>query len=157
MWLRLNVCGIFLYFQIKDYGKASRYSDGFCRVTIRIQSDQNIDICSNPGLVFEEFEVDCLCERLECVLNGQLKKNEIVSFSEPEAEFYLNPENREAKLRLYLWCGTITDNYFSLAISGENLKYFVTYLKLITRKLSKKDEIITDLLSKEIILDYGND
>ena len=49
--------------------------------------------------------------------------------------------------------GVITDNWVEVSLCEEEVKYLITYLKLVTRQIKENDEQVQKMLADKILVD----
>lgn len=168
MWLKLNIEGFIVYFQIKGY-KPSRsgYSDDlWCDIKLTVEYGNDFKIHRSGGLLYSD-EIEHLLMKLQDLLANRIQNAEEIDFMEPDFVFVLdsqlnllndiNERNNRGifvDFQVHFWNGILTENYLSLRLYKENIEYLLYYIKLVTRQLKKTDKDITDLIEKGVILDY---
>ncbi len=168
MWLKLNIEGFIVYFQIKGYKPSeSGYSDDlWCDIKLTVEYGNDFKIHRSGELLYSD-EIEHLLMKFQDLLADRIKDAEEIDFMEPDFVFVLDSQlnlsnerneinNREVfvDFRIHFWNGNLTENHLSLRLYKENIEYLLYYIKLVTRQLKKTDKEITDLIEKGIILDY---
>lgn len=125
--------------------------DRWCDVIISI-SNKYFNY-NNKGELLLEFEVVELRNLLQKFINDKLKKDESISFIEPDLEFYTYTNNL-VDLRINLFeDGALSPNYYNLCFDKEEIKKIYNYIIQIfpEKEDNKKKDAKSDIEGK----DYG--
>jgi len=60
----------------------------------------------------------------------------------------------DAEFRVSFWNGGLTANYLSLCMDRGDILAFIAYLKVVTKRVSKTDDSVQELLKNGILLEY---
>ena len=174
MWLKLNLDGIKLYFNIKGYRKSSNsnWDDEWCGVELNVLSENWLNY-SQSGELLLACEVEEILLLFEDLVEDRILEPREIEFIEPDFKFVLNPKKNlmqdsryiyvrpghenvdiDAELKVSFWNGYLTANYLSLCLNREDILDFITYLKVITNQISKTDEHVQVLLKKGSLMEY---
>ena len=93
MWLKLNLDGIKLYFNIAGYRKSTdtNWTDEWCGVEFRVQSENWLNY-SQAGELMLACEVEEILSLLEDLIADRISEPKEVEFIEPDFKFVLNPK-----------------------------------------------------------------
>lgn len=173
MWLKLNLDGIELNIEIKGYQNSTynNWDDEWCTVKINVQSENWLNY-SQSGDLLLACEVEEILSMFEDLKKDKIPESREVEFIEPDIKFVLNPKKDlrddprftyvkpgceivdiNAEIRVSFWNAGLTANYLSLSMDEEDISAFIIYLKVITKRISKKDEDVHALLQKGILLE----
>ncbi|MGM9612563.1 MAG: hypothetical protein ACI3XZ_03565 [Butyricicoccus sp.] len=174
MWLKLNLDGIKLYFNIKGYRKSSNsnWDDEWCGVELNVLSENWLNY-SQSGELLLACEVEEILLLFEDLVEDRILEPREIEFIEPDFKFALHPQKNlmqdssyiyvrpgheivdiDAEFKVFFWDGCLTANYLSLCMDREDILDFITYLKVITNQISETDEHVQVLLKKETLLKY---
>lgn len=174
MWLKLNLDGIKLYFNIKGYRQSTdaNWTDEWCGVELSVQSENWLNY-SQSGELLLACEVEEILSLLEDLIEDRISEPREIEFIEPDFKFILNPKKDlsqdprytyikpgceivdiDAELKVCFWNGGLTANYMSLCMDREDILAFIIYLKIITKQISKANEFVQELLKKGTLLEY---
>lgn len=115
-------------------------------------------------------EVDDLVEALEKLLADQLSTPTEFTCIEPDFIFELTPKEDlrsnprfvyirpgceiadiDLEWKVFFWHEGLTGNYLSVALARPDIECLLTYLKVVTGRLSEKDEQVQTLIAKGIL------
>ena len=174
MWLRTDIDGIFLNLLIKGYATTSDsdWGDQWCDVECLFSTDQGLAL-SACGSIMLSDEVDELVHQLECLLNDQVTEDTVIDLVEPDFKFILRPkrdlrktgqysyikegfeiEDISMEWQTFLWNGAPTKNYLTVTFYREDIEILLTYLSLISEKLSDSDPSVVFLCEKGLLHKY---
>ena len=174
MYLKLDLNGFDLYLRISHYRTSNQanWDEEWCTVDLTVNFGKEVNLL-RTGETMLSCEVEQLKSVFADLLENKIKERTFLNFIEPDFEFIINPDyhfrnesdygdDRVGQylkdifvdFHIYYWNGGLTDNYLSITLYREEIEYFLTYLKLVTRQLKKSDKEITILIEKGIILDY---
>lgn len=171
MWLKLDIDGINLEFNIEQYRKSNENncSDEWCNVKLNIQSGTWLNY-SLSGSLLLACEVEEMLSLLEDLVDDKITEPKEIEFIEPDLKFVLNPkrdlkykseyiyvkegyeiEDINTEFKVTFWNGCPTDNYLSTCMNREMILDFIIYLKVITNQISEADKYVQALLKKGTI------
>ena len=158
MRLRLELCDIDTQLKIKGWHitrKNEDIYDNWCCVEISLVSRQ-INI-HHDGSILMSDEVSEICDAPEELLNGKTDTEFSVDFIEPDLNFKFYPaekiENTFGELKINLWGkGVLSGNSLTVTLYKNDLFDLRTYLKYVTKRISKDDPTITELINKGVFL-----
>ena len=161
MWIKLDIDGMAFHLQISNYrlSKKEIWDEQWCKVSCSITDEKN--------KIINYHISDCellLCSEIEemKVSIDRLLRNEFTSkneleFIEPDFNLALHPKCEigytSMEWKVNLWSDGLTENYFSIEFSEEDLKYLLAYLKYIIGEYSEETPVIKDMISCGIL--YG--
>ena len=170
MWLHLDLDGIESLFRIREYTKSipEKWDEQRCVIDLTLQSNSWLNYQSSSILF--ACEVEEVRNKISDLLDDKIQVREQLSFVEPDFTFILNPKKdlREnpnyvyiapghefldisADLRIHLWNGFMTANYFSLCFERNILESLLVYLQLVTNEIPKNDKSVQWLIEKDVI------
>ena len=172
MWLMLDLDGIVLRLQIRNYVKvaADDWDSTWCKTDFSFVSEPWLNYHKEDDEVFLAREIDDLKEALQALVNNQL--TEVTEFSciEPDFNFILNPQRDlrldpkvlyvrpgceiadiDAEWKISFWHDGLTANYLSVSLGREDIESLLSYLRLITGELRESDQQIQQLIRDGIL------
>ena len=174
MWLKLNLDGIELYFKINGYKKSTldNWGDEWCGIELTIQSKKWLNY-SQSGELLLACEVEEILSLFEDLTEDKIFEPREVEFVEPDIKIILNPKKDlrkdsrytyvrpgheivdiDAEFRVSFWNGGLTANYLSLCMDRGDILAFIAYLRVVTKRVSKTDDSVQELLKNGILLEY---
>ena len=174
MWLKLDLDGIKLWFKVKGYKKStdSNWDDEWCTVELNVQSENWLNYAQSGELLLA-CEVEEILSLFEDLTEDKIQESREVEFVEPDFGFVLNPKKDlrddprytyvkpgceivdiDAELRVSFWNGGLTANYLSLNMDREDIIAFITYLRVITKRINKADDTVQLLLQNGVLVEY---
>lgn len=173
MWIKFNLDGMIFELEIKNYMPVQAMNDSWVDVSYCFNFKNAIQCFSNNNEILLNWEVDEIRNYTEKLLNDQLDKTVNLECIEPDLNFIFKPkydlrndpnhlcinpgyeiEDIKIEIRVNLWCGVPTANYFSTTMYRDNIELFYLYLSLVTKKISIDDIKVKKLLETGII--YGD-
>ena len=162
MWLKMDLDGIILSLQIRNYVKTSHddWDSKWCKVDFSLVSEPWLDYKITNDETLLASEIDGLCEALEKLLNDRIPSTYKFTFIEPDFEFILNPKSHvsgnhfvdiDMDWKVSFWHDGLTANYLSVCLSREDIEQLLLYLQLISGTRSVGDPAIEQLIQKKII------
>ena len=172
MWLKLDLSGIRLSMQIRNYRKVSAddWHSTWCKTDFSFVSDEWLNYSKDNDEVFLACEIEDLAKALDDLLNDRL--NALTEFSciEPDFNFVLNPK-KDLRLdpkvlyvkpgceivdigmewKISFWYDGLTDNYLSVALDRTDIECFLLYLRLVMGEVQESSPEIKALMGKGII------
>ena len=174
MWLKMDLDGIILSLQIRDYVKTSHddWDSRWCKVDFSLVSKPetwlNYRITNDETLLASE--IDDLSRALERLLKDRLTSPIEFNCIEPDFHFMLNPKKDlrddpkytyvrpgyeivdiDMEWKTSFWDGGLTENYLSVRLYREEIEQLLLYLQLISGTRSVGDPAIGQLIQKKII------
>ena len=174
MWLKLNLDGTILYFNVRGYRKStdSNWTDEWCSVEINVRSGNWLSY-SQSGELLLACEVEEILSLFKDLIEDKITESKEVEFIEPDFKFILNPKKDlrddprytyvkpgheivdiDAEFRVFFWDGGLTANYLSLRMDREDITAFITYLSVITKQINKADDSVQSLIKDGNLLEY---
>lgn len=153
MRLCLDVSGILFSFEIKDYSRKNRteYGCTWCQVNFSLVAENWLNYEIKNAEVMTAEEIDELTERLQRLLNGELREPEKVGLIEPDFILHLYPDQTNQsepvmEWRVYFWDGErgLTANYLSLNFGKAEMEALLSYLKTVQGISLEENEICTE-------------
>lgn len=175
MWLKIDLNGIVLHLQIKDYkpSKHEIWDEQWCRTDYSFASEPWLNYQKTSDEVFLSCEVEQLAGSIQKLLHDELVEITEIECVEPDFRFVLHPkrdlrndpkytyiapgyeiEDIYMEWTVAFWNDGLTDNFLSVTLYRCDLEYLLIYLNLITGSLKRQNTIIADLIDKGII--YGD-
>jgi len=172
MWLKMELDGITVQMQIKNYIKVSDddWDSTWCRTDFSFFSKPWLNYHKDNDEVFLAREIDELKSALEALLEDRLTEQTEFSCIEPDFCFTLNPKKDlrldprhtyipqgyeivdiDMEWRVSFWHDGLTADYLSVTLDRENIEYLLNYLKWITGESTSEDESISRMLQARIM------
>ena len=94
MWLKLDLSGIKLSLQIKNYRKTSEedWLSVWCKTDFSFVADKWLNYCEDNSEVFLAREIEDLARSLDDLLNDRLNAPTEFNCIEPDFDFVLTPK-----------------------------------------------------------------
>ncbi len=172
MWIKFDLDGMIFEFRISNYIPNQTIDDCWANVSYYFCFQDVIKYSANTCELLLNYEVDEIRDYIEKLLNDKLKESISYECIEPSFNFIFNPKydirndpnilyvkpghevvDIEVELKVNLWNGRLTANYFSTTLYRKEIEYLYLYLSLVTKKIGIKDVRIQELLTAGII--YG--
>lgn len=172
MWLRLDLDGIVLKLQIRNYVKvaADDWNSTWCKTDFSFVSEPWLNYHKEEDEVFLAREIDELKEALQALLENQLTEATEFCCIEPDFNFILTPQ-RDLRLdpktlyvkpgceivdidvewKVSFWHDGLTANYLSVSLDREDIENLLSYLRLVTGELIESDPKIQQLIRDGIL------
>lgn len=172
MWLKLDLSGITLSMQVRNYRKTSEedWLSTWCKTDFSFISDKWLNYCEDDGEVFLALEIEDLAKALDDLLNDRIDAQTEFNCVEPDFNFVLNPKKDlrldpkvlyvrpgceivdiDMEWKILFWYEGLTDNYLSVTLDRNNIKYLLLYLRLVIGEVEESNAEIKELISKGII------
>lgn len=170
MWIKFDLEGMEVEFKINGY---NRNPDDWANVSFSFKFYDVINYTKNNEELLLCSEVDMFRDKLEKLLNDELTEKEEIEFIEPDFEFVLQPKSDKSHepsvvygelgteiggifldMKINLWSGGLTNNYFSTTFGKDEIEELYIYLLLVTKKITMDDERVVELINKGIL--YGD-
>lgn len=167
MWLKLNLEGMKINIQIRNYEKSDKdkWDMQYCKVDFSFIF-RNIINYKNSSEILFSCEIEELKDKLDDLLNDRITKEFELEFIEPDFMFLFSPEtsiNKEDKTnyiilepylewKVKLWNDGLTSNYFSTTLDVDNIKALRCYLSLIMGTVTTDDKEVIKYMNKGIII-----
>ena len=172
MWLKLNLDGIALSLRIRQYKKVKvdDWDSTWCKTDFSFIAEPWLKYIKEDDEVLLAREVDDLVEALEKLLADQLSTPTEFTCIEPDFIFELTPTEDlrsnprfvyirpgceiadiDLEWKVFFWHEGLTGNYLSVALARPDIECLLTYLKVVTGRLSEKDEQVQTLIAKGIL------
>ena len=170
MWLKLELEGITLQFQIHNYKKVAKedWDAVWCRTDLKLQAGDWLNLRSLNTENLLASEVDSLRDSIEDLLCDRLSQINEIRFIEPDLVFALYPRknkrddpnviyvkpgseiidvNMDFIVNLYDEERALTGNMIGLAFDRSDLEKVLTYLKLVTQDIEISDGEVQKLIA----------
>jgi len=156
MWIKFDLDGMKLQLKVNGYKPDQTSAGEWAKVSYDFEFQNVIKYKSHyPDEILLSSEIDYLRDTMEKVINNKLDETIDYECIEPDFEFIFAPseENSEydMELKVHLWNSGLTCNYFSMIFGKEHIKQLFLYFSLISRKITKEDPEIKELIAKGII------
>ena len=157
MWLKLDLSGIKLSMQIRNYRKVSDddWDSVWCKTDFAFVSDEWLNYRKDNDEVFLAREIEDLAKSLDDLLNDRLNAPTEFNCIEPDFNFILNPKKdllafvpKECKLPGFGSYGRETGGVM-LSVTGLNHFYYVRDFTDMRCKHSRVLSIIRERLHRE--------
>ncbi|MDD6709117.1 MAG: hypothetical protein PUE26_03060 [Ruminococcus sp.] len=168
MWLKLNLEGMKINIQIRNYEKSDKdkWDMQYCKVDFSFIF-RNIINYKNSSEILFSCEIEELKDKLDDLLNDRITKEFELEFIEPDFMFLFSPKtsiNKEDKTnyiilepylewKVKLWNDGLTSNYFSTTLDVDNIKALRCYLSLIMGTVTTDDKEVIKYMNKGIIIE----
>ncbi len=174
MRLKLNLSGITAELSITGYVPDSA---DWCKSDFSFCSENWLNYHMEDDELFTAFEVVNLANSLESLVRGEVQEITKMELMEPDFEFILNParevqsrpgmiflnEDRSIGSRFFdisvdwrvgFWGEErgFTDNYLSLHMGAQEIRYFLAYLELVMGKRREEDSEIVEMMEKGVLV-----
>lgn len=171
MWLKLNLDGIILSMQIRNYVKVAEddFDSTWCKTDFSFVSLPWLNYCQENDEVFLAREIDELTDTLKALLHNQMTETAEVNCIEPDFNFVLHPQkdlrldpkvisvrpgceisdvNMEWKISF--WHDGLTANYLSVSLRRSDIEHLLVYLQFVTGELKEEDAEIQQRIREGI-------
>ena len=174
MWLKLDLSGINLSMQIKNYRKTSEedWLSVWCKTDFSFVADKWLNYCEDDSEVFLAREIEDLAKSLDDLLNGRLDAPTEFNCVEPDFNFVLNPKKDlrldpkvlyvrpgceivdiDMEWKISFWHDGLTANYLPVTLDRTDIESLLLYLRLVMGEVKENAPEIKALMSKGIISD----
>lgn len=152
-WIHFNLGFTDMHLRISDYSNDDNenYDDRWCCVDLTVEGGTGVLNYAISSDIMLSGEVDTLEYLIENLLNGQMTEPQTMELLEPNLRFAFLPEYAEMDFQIILWDDAPSESYISLRFYGEYLQSFLTYLQLITRKLSMSSPQVQKSIEADIL------
>ena len=176
MWLKLNLDGIILSLQIRNYIKVSDddWGSTWCKTDFSFCSEPWLNYHKTNDEVFLASEIDDLAHMLKDLLDGSLTESIEFNCIEPDFNFFFHPKydvrndpkvvyvkpgheiaDIDMEWRVSFWNGGgLTANYLSVTLNRDDIENLFLYLQLVMSKVSENDPAVVQRIKDNII--YAN-
>lgn len=169
MWLKLDLSGINLSMQIKNYRKTSEedWLSVWCKTDFSFVADKWLNYCEDDSEVFLAREIEDLAKSLDDLLNDRLDAPTEFNCVEPDFNFVLNPKKDlrldpkvlyvrpgceivdiDMEWKISFWHDGLTANYLSVTLDRTDIESLLLYLRLVIGEVQESDPTIKALMSK---------
>lgn len=159
MWLTLDLNGILLNLKITGFTNCKHTStgDNWCEFELSLNADNLIDYY-NQGCLALPDELESLISAINALIKGKIQLSKRIEFIEPDLSFVLVPSDETYDIRLEMrvmfWNGRPSDNYLSVSFYRDNIKAFLTYLELVSKRLKTDDKTVQKYISENVFRKY---
>lgn len=171
MWLKLNLEGMKINIQIRNYEKSDKdiWDMQYCKVDFSFIFRDIINY-ENSSEILLSCEIEKLKEKLDDLLNDRIAKEFELEFIEPDFMFHfslkikkeiytINQEDTPKyfttkpylEWKINLWNDGLTSNYFSTTLDIDDIKALRCYLSLIMGTITTDDKEVIKYMNKGII------
>lgn len=172
MWLKLDLSGIKLSMQIKNYHKTSEedWLSVWCKTDFSFVADKWLNYCEDDSEVFLAREIEDLAKSLDDLLNDRLNAATEFNCMEPDFNFVLNPKQDvrlnpkvlyvrpgceivdiDMEWKISFWYDGLTANYLSVTLDRSDIERLLLYLRLVMGEVQESAPEIKVLMDKGII------
>lgn len=172
MWLKLDLSGINLSMQIKNYRKTSEedWLSVWCKTDFSFVADKWLNYCEDDSEVFLAREIEDLAKSLDDLLNDRLTAPTEFNCIEPDFNFILNPKKDlrldpkvlyvrpgceivdiDMEWKISFWHDGLTANYLSVTLNRTDIESLLLYLRLVMGEVRESSPEIKALISKGVI------
>ena len=173
MWIKFDLDGMIFELKIKNYIPNQTLNGDWVEISHNFRFYDIINYSVNREELLLNYEVDKIRDYMENLLNDKLNINKEYEGIEPDFCFIFKPKyylndipgvlyvkpgqetvDISMELKVNLWDGGLTANYFSMTFYRDEIEQFYLYLSLITKKIGIEDYRIQKLLENGVI--YGD-
>lgn len=172
MWLKLNLSGIRLSMQIRNYRRTSEedWLSVWCKTDFSFVADKWLNYCEDDSEVFLAREIEDLAKSLVDLLNDRLTAPTEFNCIEPDFNFILNPKKDlrldpkvlyvrpgceivdiDMEWKISFWHDGLTANYLSVTLNRTDIESLLLYLRLVMGEVRESSPEIKALISKGVI------
>ena len=172
MWLKLNLSGIRLSMQIRNYRRTSEedWLSVWCKTDFSFVADKWLNYCEDDSEVFLAREIEDLAKSLDDLLNDRLTAPTEFNCIEPDFNFILNPKKDlqldpkvlyvrpgceivdiDMEWKISFWHDGLTANYLSVTLNRTDIESLLLYLRLVMGEVRESSPEIKALISKGVI------
>ena len=172
MWLKLDLSGIKLSMQIRNYRKVSAddWDSTWCKTDFAFVSDDWLNYRKENDEVFLAREIEDLAKSLDDLLNDRLTAPTEFNCIEPDFNFILNPKKDlrldpkvlyvrpgceivdiDMEWKISFWHDGLTANYLSVTLNRTDIESLLLYLRLVMGEVRESSPEIKALISKGVI------
>lgn len=170
MWIKFKLQGMLFELKIDGYKPHQDIDGEWTKESFLFKFQNIINYKKDNSELLLCCEIDDLIENLKDLLNDKVSEIKEYGCIEPDFEFTFKPkydvrndpnclyvksgmevEDIELQLKINLWSGGLTDNYFSTTFCRKEIEQLYFYLLLITNRIKLEDEKIQVLINKGII------
>lgn len=172
MWFKIDLDGMTFELKIKNYMPNQTLDGSWAKVSYYFKFHDVINYSADNCELLLNCEIDDIRDYIEKLLNDKLNKKINYECIEPDFNFIFNPKydlsndpsyvylqpgteivDIDMELKVNLWNGGLTTNYFSTTFGRREIEQLYLYLSLITRKIKIEDLRVKKLIDSGII--YG--
>ena len=174
MWLKLDLSGINLSMQIRNYRKVPEddWDSTWCKTDFAFVSEEWLNYRKDNDEVFLAREIEDLAKSLDDLLNDRLNASTEFNCIEPDFNFILNPKKDlrldpkvlyvrpgceivdiDMEWKISFWHDGLTANYLSVTLDRTDIESLLLYLRLVMGEVKENAPEIKALMSKGIISD----
>lgn len=172
MWIKFDLEGMRFDLKIDGYRPNQDLDGEWTNVSFSFKFHNIIDYKIYNAEILLSCEVDSIIDDIKDLLDDKLEKSEEYEPCEPDLTFIFNPkydirnnpnvtyvapgceiQDINIELRVNLWDGGLTSNYFSMTLDRKDIEKLYTYLCYVTKKINRDNPKVVELMNKGII--YG--
>ncbi len=173
MKLRMDICDVDVWFEIKNYKKSTKETADYdwCKTSISLEG-KYINYHIDGWEIFKNSEIDYIRDVFRDLLEENIKEPCVLNFIEPDIEFVMHPIKtlysepgkviyRNGSITLdisvdfivHFWCddGALGSNVFTMTLYREEIAAFYTYLRLVTGEIDKNSDVVGEYANKGYI------
>ena len=172
MWLRLDLSGIELSLQIRNYAKPLKDDEDstWCKTDFSFVSSGWLNYRKENDEVFLAWEIEALAKSLDDLLNDRLESPAEFNCIEPDFNFILNPKNDlrldpkvlyvrpgceivdiDMEWKISFWHEGLTDNYLSVTLDRPHIECLLLYMRLVMGEVEENSPEIQALVRNGIL------
>lgn len=172
MWLKLDLSGIKLSMQIRNYRKVSAddWDSTWCKTDFAFVSDDWLNYRKENDEVFLAREIEDLAKSLDDLLNDRLNAPTEFNCIEPDFNFAFSPKQDvrlnprvlyvrpgceivdiDMEWKISFWHDGLTANYLSVTLNRTDIESLLLYLRLVMGEVQESAPEIKALMNKGII------
>ena len=159
MWLKLDLSGIKLSMQIRNYRKVSDddWDSVWCKTDFAFVSDEWLNYRKDNDEVFLAREIEDLAKSLDDLLNDRLNPKKDLRL-DPKV-LYVRPGceivDIDMEWKISFLDEGLTDNYLSVSLVRSDIECLLSYLRLVMGEVQESAPEIKALMNKGVV--YRND
>lgn len=175
MWLKLDLDGITVSMQIRNYVKSTQkdWDCEWCKTDFSFVSEDWLNYHKENDEVFLSKEIEEIARLLDDLLHDRLEKPMEFECIEPDFSFVFRPKKDlrmdprytyvrpgeeivdiDANWKVSFWHDGLTANFLSVTLGRKDIEYLLVYLRLVMGTLDEGSPDVACLINTGII--YGN-
>lgn len=172
MWLKLDLSGIKLSLQIRNYRKPPEddCDSTWCQTDFSFAADEWLNYRKENDEVFLAREIEEMEKALDDLLHDRLKEPMEFNCIEPDFNFVLSPKQDvrlnpkvlyvrpgyeivdiDMEWKISFWHEGLTANYLSVSLNRRDIECLLLYLRLVMGKAQESSPEIKSLLEQGIL------
>ena len=175
MWLKLDLDGIEVSMQIKNYIESTRedWDSEWCKTDFSFVSEDWLNYHRENYEVFLAREIEEIASRLDDLLHDRMEKPTEYECIEPDFSFVFRPKKDlrtdprytyvrpgeeivdiDADWKVSFWHDGLTANFLSVTLGHKDIEHLLVYLRLVMGTLDEGSPDVARLIDAGII--YNN-